>query len=438
MRNGRARRGNEGLNGRIAGLAGLMPGYRTLNPLSTALSFALPATLGSGISVAYHACAAWCIFEVLLRSGFSADRLMWAASFCLTLYAGLSFAAFWINGVGDDYGALIPLLTLVTLPFTYSVLTISRKADTALAATAGSMLAAYAAGAAALAEFLAEGKRSEGLAGNALVFAHVSALAGSVCLIGLLLGFDRWRGRSLRPWLFGALLAAAAAVILSGSRGYWGVVLAQGALLLAFGRAGIRFRPTLRGAAVGALAAALLALLAYRPFLSRLRALNRDLVRLGRENYDTSVGLRLRLFELGTDYVREHPWIGRGVPSLHPLVQRGLSERYGLDASFSHFHNGFVTAAVETGLPGLAALLCLLGILLYAAVRALRGAGEPAERFGGLMLLALVVATAGGGLFNILIGHDILDATLMVWIMVGLFLACGAARPEPGRTGIAG
>lgn len=416
----------------MTALAARLPGYLTVNPLSTVLSFALPATLGSGISVCYHASAAWCILEVSLRAGFSRDRVMWAAAACLSAYAGISFLAFWINGLGDDYGALIPLLTLVTLPFAYSVLAIARKADLALAAVIGSMAASYVAAAAALGQFLIEGERAEGLAGNPLVFGHVSSLAGSVCLIGLMLGFTRFRGRPFRRWLIGGFVAACAAVLLSGSRTYWIVFAVQTLLVLGFGS----FRPgavlTTKRVVIGTLITVSLVAVAYVPVSKRLHAFLRDWGRLGRENYDTSLGLRFRLMELGLRLIREHPWIGYGVPSNRPLVMKGLAEQFHLDRSFSHFHNGFVTAAVETGLIGLAALVCLLAIMAYAAAVGLRGEAEPARRFGGLMMAVLLAGTVIGGLPNIVIGHDIIDATLMVWLSVGLFLACGRPRPEPG------
>ena len=66
----------------------------------------------------------------------------------------------------------------------------------------------------------------------------------------------------------------------------------------------------------------------------------------------------------------------------------------------------------------------------------LRTSTDTIERFGATMIVVTVITYLIGGLTGILVGHDILDATLMVFLVSGTYLASGRqqALPEPALT----
>src|SRR5690606_22381234 len=110
---------------------------------------------------------------------------------------------------------LLQFVTLLLFPFSYSVWSIARKAEIVQAAALGSAIAGI--GALVLTAFqLYLDIRPEGGAGNSLVFATVTSLAGISCLAGLLLLNSRWQLLFLAGYF-----ASLAAVILSGARSVW-------------------------------------------------------------------------------------------------------------------------------------------------------------------------------------------------------------------------
>jgi O-antigen ligase len=61
----------------------------------------------------------------------------------------------------------------------------------------------------------------------------------------------------------------------------------------------------------------------------------------------------------------------------------------------------------------------------------LRLSTEPLERFGATMIIVTVITYLIGGLTGILVGHDILDSTLMVFLVSGTYLASGRQQSLP-------
>jgi O-antigen ligase len=59
----------------------------------------------------------------------------------------------------------------------------------------------------------------------------------------------------------------------------------------------------------------------------------------------------------------------------------------------------------------------------------LRISTDPVERFGATMIVVTVITYLTGGLTGILVGHDILDSTLMVFLVAGTYLASGRCLP---------
>jgi len=70
-------------------------------------------------------------------------------------------------------------------------------------------------------------------------------------------------------------------------------------------------------------------------------------------------------------------------------------------------------------------LAAIFVVAIRNATRILRISADPLERFGATMIVVTVIIYVIGGLTGILVGHDILDTTLMVLLVSGTYLACG-------------
>ena len=92
---------------------------------------------------------------------------------------------------------------------------------------------------------------------------------------------------------------------------------------------------------------------------------------------------------------------------------------------FTHFHNGFLTAAVETGILGVLALIGIFAVVFRNAHEALRASPGPAETFGALVLIITGLVYFCMGSVNMMLGHDILDTMFLAFTAFGTFLALG-------------
>ncbi|WP_413774656.1 hypothetical protein [Mesorhizobium sp. AR10] len=78
----------------------------------------------------------------------------------------------------------------------------------------------------------------------------------------------------------------------------------------------------------------------------------------------------------------------------------------------------------------LGVMICLAGALSgIEKTRVLRISTEPVERFGATMIIVTVITYLVGGLTGILVGHDILESALMVFLVSGTYLASGRHMP---------
>jgi O-antigen ligase len=137
---------------------------------------------------------------------------------------------------------------------------------------------------------------------------------------------------------------------------------------------------------------------------------------------------RLELWSRALQAIRDFPLTGVGLntfrellPVLYPM------ERAGADFDFAHAHNEFLQAALDLGLPGLAAFVAL-------TIGAFSILGDTWRRDRGARLLVLGLA---GGLFAHLL-YGLTDAValgakpgLLFWMLLGLI----AARAELAATG---
>jgi O-antigen ligase len=401
-----------------------MMNYRFVNTVFTGVCLAFPPILGSLVSFVWHGGALWCLFEVVSgRRPLSRDGTMRAMAALFAIYVLWNLLAFAVNFTTlHDARHLVPLVTYLLFPFSYSVWSISRKDDIAQAGLAACALACFGALALALYQFFALRIRAEGGAGNALVFAQVVAMAGSICLVGAI-QIARWR-----LLLLAAFGAAVAAVVMSGSRTDWLIVFLDTVLVA------ILFHSRLRAIAsvkvvLLALVVAAAVIVAFWPFVwVRVEELFRSWHEVNvKGEYDSSLGVRLALWQIGTDLFVQHPFLGYG---MHRTTE--LMAQNGIEAGYSHFHNGFLTLLVQSGVVGALSIAAIFAIAAVTGVRVIANSSDRVEKLGAVILLLTVVTYMVAGMSNKLLGHDILDTMLMVYLIVGLYLAVGTSLAPEG------
>lgn len=395
--------------------------YPKLNRQFTFACFLAPPIAGSAVSFLWHGGALWCLIAIVTgQRPFSRDRIMRVLGILLYFYVALALLSFFANG-GDSSNAseLLQLVTLLLFPFSYSVWSIARKTEIVQAAAFGSAIAGIGALVLALVQLYLD-MRPEGGAGNPLVFATVASLAGIACLAGLLLLNSRWQLLFLAGF-FSSLTA----VILSGARSIWLSMAIATLLVLVALRANLRttFRKHGRFAL---LAIVLVAILTSSMLASRVQRLVDDWdILVEQSSYDTSLGVRLALWDAAAQLIAERPLLGHGMQNTKPLVNTVIKGETNLDYVYTHFHNGFLTIAVESGMFAVTLLLAVFAVAFYTALKALRSSSVEA-RFGAALLLGLVVNYVVGGSFNLVLGHDVIDSVFMIFLIMGTWLACGS------------
>jgi O-antigen ligase len=405
-----------------------------VNRRFTWLVFATPPIGGSAVSFLYNGGAVWCAMEVARgRAALSrAPQILAMTAVLYALCAALIVAALINPGPLASLADLIGLGSFLIFPFSYAVWRLSGKEAIVEACIMGCVFACLGALALAVLQVhLLSESRGEGGAGNSLVFAGLVSLATGVTLAGVF----RYRGRRQLTCLV-AYAAGVLAIVYSSSRGPLVVLLAHAiivALVYSSGR-----RVQLVAVTIGAVGA-LLALLIFTdltPLGDRIAVVFddwKDVVEDG--NYNTSLGLRFAVWDVGIQLFLEKPIFGHGAGNLSGLIRQELLSEYGISRGFSHFHNVFINTAVEGGVVALAALLAAICLPVVIALRTLFRSDVETERFGATLLLLYFSMFVIAGMTNLVLRHDIMDAMFMISLITGLLLVVerpAAAPTEPG------
>jgi hypothetical protein len=195
-----------------------------------------------------------------------------------------------------------------------------------------------------------------------------------------------------------AVVLGYAAVLLTGSRGGVVAAVAGAAVFVALRGPGPRVRIALVVGAVTALAGALLLLVT-----------------------GASVGVRADVWTAAVRLVGTHP-LGVGPGRAGPLLDAAVTG----DEAFQHAHNMWLNWAVETGVPGLAAMLAITVGAGLLAVRAARG---------GSVAGAAVGAGLAGFAVMALADHpaNAIRISLAMWAVLALVLDVRPV-PDPAAT----
>jgi O-antigen ligase len=393
--------------------------------------FALPLTvlgaplIGSGLSVLVALgmlAGAWAMLRDATLRGFAP-----AARAC-----GLAFAAFFAaefvsalvnwNGqaslieIGENlvFLGFLPLFALMRAPAGEVSALIHRFAP----------WAAIAAFAGAWAEIVFLHSRAQLGAGNAGIFAVTCCLLYAANVLSAMSGDGRERLLAL-----GGSAAAAGAILLSGSRGMWPLIVAIPVLYAAFAGREALPRLTLRNAAI-ALVLLLVAAFAVQDVVSRRvnQALG-DFDKARQGELDTSLGKRLAVWGVGIEAVKERPMLGHGPDAPPRLILERVNSPSGRPLGYTHFHNLFLNEAVRAGALGVLAMLAMFVVPLWQAFRN-GGPSRPGDPVfhGRMLLVGLQLSWLTSGMINIGFDHDIMDAVFVAVTAISIYLVTGAER----------
>jgi len=412
---------------RYGNLLARLPDYAATNKYFTFACAALPATFGSAVSFVFHGGAIWCALVIASGSRrFSRDRPMLMMAAALYAFVAIGTLSTFLNG-GRHYGwALASGLAFIAFPFSYSIWKISNKEEIAKAAIFCSAASCFGALLLGAIQYFFMGIRAEGGAGNSIVFATAIALAMTIVLAGHFEVERRWR-----PLLTCAYAAGFVALVFSESRMAWFTIAVASAAILWVYRRDVVSNISRRAVTTLTVLGFVVCLAAAVPVTQRVKLLVDDWKSIETSgNYETSFGIRLAMWHVGIDAFRAAPIIGHGQAETGRMVTKALRERYGLALSFTHFHNGFLTAAVEMGSLGILAVAAIFGVLITNAAVALRSRPDRLARFGGTLLMSTAVVYFCMGSVNLMFGHDILDVMFMVMTILGIYLGLGRSAIE--------
>jgi O-antigen ligase len=247
--------------------------------------------------------------------------------------------------------------------------------------------------------------RAEAGTGNAIPFAAMGAIFSSIALLGLLDADRRYR------WLAAAGFCA----------GFLCVMFSQTKSIMPIPFIGLALfwllflRSQMKVVHVCAAALAVLLLAAVGFYISDSWQRFADLWAVYVQQDSTaalgnSYTERMTMWSHGFAGVLEAPFSGHGFQNRRHFI--GL-----LGFDYNHWHNGFITAAFDDGIPGLVVMSLLLFSPLWFAWRAPRDDSFRARLFMAIMLVFVYV---WGGMVNQIFGHGIYNA-LFLW--VGLVIA---------------
>lgn len=400
-----------------------------VNIYFSVICFLFPPILGSVVSFVFNGGGlASALLIAVRKRHFNTDRAMMALTVAIYAYCAANLMASIVNNsIVRDASHLIPLVTFLFFPLSYSTWSITQKATLVPIIVLSSMAACFAALLLAIIQQYWLGMRAEGGAGNAIIFATVLCLAVMVCMAGAASDIEK-RGVALVC----ASLCGTIAIIYSGSRIIWLALLIAGIAVLMINRQKLREMNTVRLLLLLAAVGIVIAAFGFQTISGRVDFLRSDWDTLGvHDNYDTSLGMRVALWEIGLKAFREMPLFGHGVGATQLLIKQGFHDQFAMDAGFNHFHNGFLTALVQAGILGAVTLAAIFFVAARNAAMVLRNSVDPIERFGATMIVVAVIIYLTGGMTGILVGHDILDSVLMVFLVSGTYLACGQQAPLP-------
>ncbi|MEO4000705.1 O-antigen ligase family protein [Mesorhizobium sp. CAU 1732] len=403
-----------------------LPAFDRNNAMSVFLMAALPAIMGSTISVMLSAFVVWAVICLVLgRFAFRLTRTDRVIAGTITAFVALELATAFL---GENRSQVL-VSTYWLLPFLGVWVVVPRlraspQLDYLNLYIKGAAIGAIGALIIALMQVAISGSRAEGGAGNAAVFGIISlCLAG---IAGLNVSSAVRRDRFLAAV---GTMAGLLAVVLSLTRG---VVLASAVtviLLIAY-MPGVWRSPKAKLAGAAAAVFAAIAIYAASDLITdRFYDTVEEIDMVIAGETSENIGERLRLWMAGWQIIGESPIFGHGIQNRMDKVEE-LLRHDGPLRNFTHAHNAFISFTIDGGIVVLAALLAVLFAPIYVAWQAPR---DPDHRKRLFFALQVSLIYAACGLSQIMFKHDIMDS-FFIFSMIVL----AASIPDPNRQAVEG
>ena len=146
---------------------------------------------------------------------------------------------------------------------------------------------------------------------------------------------------------------------------------------------------------------------------------------------DRSVSARVIMWRTGWEMIQAHPVLGMGPERVGPEFRRYQPPEVTElpPAFYGHLHNLYIHYAAERGIPAVAALLWLLGRILWDHWRGLRAATGD-ERFVLHAVVAVTIGIVVEGLFELNLGDSEVLTFYLAVVSLG-YAALGRVQPVP-------
>ena len=398
------------------------------NLVYTSIMIGWGAVIGSAISFMLSGAIIWAFFRLYQRRIVLPSRreILWIGGAFILFFLSETLAGVVSFSGYQTLKQIVENLPFLGFLFIYARLALSRREDVLRAVEIGAVSGAFATLALGLFQAAVLGypwTRVEGMTGNPGPFALVAAVLYCITLVTAVHRRDRMREIALL-----AALAAAGALILSGMRSLWPILVLAPLVPLFVFRSRIGRAAFGRIALLACVAALLLGYLSYDIVQPRVAVIAEDYARIVHQSdYDNSLGQRLKMWRVGLEVAAEKPIFGRGPGEVMNLPEEaGEGGRGEPVYTYTHFHNFLVNAMVRSGIVGLAAVLFMLVLPVWICASRPR---DDIGDFGFAMLLLLELSYVLSGLFGIMLGHDIADTLFIYGIIAASFLVLGGEVP---------
>lgn len=226
--------------------------------------------------------------------------------------------------------------------------------------------------------------------------------------------------------------ASLSAVLVSGTRGAYGVVVWAALWLLWNWRAKLSFAKL-----VLAVLLAMMVLFEFRhtPFIQT--PINRVQVavtefresQLRKEgSQNSSVGARVELWSLAVNAIPESIWLGHGREErLRMIAQWGENRESETVTSLGHMHNQFLHDLVDHGVWGLASSL----VYLFGLIGLAFWLGKRRQSFAGWTLGSVAFMHASASMTNVNFAHNFYPVIMSIVVVMALTNAMGSRTTRP-------
>ncbi|EJC82677.1 lipid A core-O-antigen ligase-like enyme [Rhizobium leguminosarum bv. trifolii WSM2297] len=245
-------------------------------------------------------------------------------------------------------------------------------------------------------------ERAEAGTSNAALLGVIGVLFGGIALLNV----QSPKSVEQRIAILG-YAAGLGCVLLSGTRSAWLVIPVHIVIFLWYFRKH-SFHLSLRSLAItGSLLFAGLIALGSGQILHRIEALQENMASLERSDGEvTSLSARFALYKGAVSAISKDPLTGYGPQNRMASVLAELPESIRPQLTYSHVHNGFLTAGIDAGIFGIAALSLMLATPVIGAWRKEAGPGRDLAIALALLLVSSYVIT---GSFGIMFNQKALD-----------------------------